>query len=193
MQETKVYIIMNGQNVEQEPEWFAIKTRQDFRAEEQLAPVCDDILFPKETVKVPGRKDRLKAVIPHLLFIRTTRQHALELEKKGREHPELSVPFWIYRYPRDNRIQSVSPNSIHLIRLLTASDTTKCEVYNKTDFKENQYVQITGGPFQGYKGYVVRVQKNKHVIVKIEGICMVMLPFIHPDYLVPASTAISHD
>lgn len=166
-------------------EWFAIKTRYDFKAEEQLAPLCDEILFPKETVKLPGRKSKLKAIIPHVLFIKTTRQNAINLEQQGREHPELSIPFWIYRYPKSKQIQVISESSILLLKLLTAEDTTRCEIYNKTDFKENQYVQITSGPFAGYKGHVVRVKKNKHVVVRIKGICMVMLPFIHPDFLQP--------
>ena len=46
---------------------------------------------------------------------------------------------------------------------------------------------MIGGPYKGYEGYVQRVRKNKHVIVKIEGVCMVILPFIHPDLLQPVS------
>ena len=168
---------------EENSEWFAIKTRHDFRAATELASVLDDVLFPKETVRVPGKKAREKAVIPHVLFIKTTRTKALALEKQGREHPESSIPFWIYRYPKDNMIQPISESSIHLLRLLTADESTKCEIYNKEEFKENQQVRITGGDFAGYTGHVVRVKKNKHVVVKIEGICMVMLPFIHPDFL----------
>lgn len=179
------YIIMNGND--SSTEWFAIKTRHDFRAESEFSPVCEEVLFPKEIIKTPGRKDRLRAVIPHVLFIKTTKSVILDLEKKGREHPELSVPFWIYRYPKDNRIQVIPENSIHLLRLLTADDTTRCEIFNKEDFRENQYVRVTGGPFQGYRGYVVRVKKNRHVVVKIEGICLVMLPFIHPDFLQPVN------
>lgn len=168
-------------------EWFAIKTRQDFRAEKEFILILDDVLFPKETLKIPGRKDRQKAIIPHVLFIKTTRSKALELEKQGREHPESSIPFWIYRYPKDNQIQPISESSIHLLRLLTADDKTKCEIYNKSDFKENQRVRIIGGDFAGYTGHVVRVKKNKHVVVRIEGICLVLLPFIHPDFLQPVN------
>ncbi len=186
-QEGEMYIYMNQTMTQQynHSEWFAIKTRQDFRAEEELTPLCEEVLFPKDDLKVPGKRNRVKAIIPRVLFIRTTREQALELEMKGREHPELSVPFWIYRYPKDNRIQVIPQSSINLLRLLTADDTTRCEIFNKKDFKENQRVKVTGGPFQGYEGSVVRVKKNKHVIVKIEGICMVMLPFIHPDLLAP--------
>lgn len=178
---------MNESNIshDEKPEWFAIKTRQDFRAETEFTPILDDVLFPKETVRAHGKKDRLRAVIPHVLFIKTTRSKALELEKQGREHPESSIPFWIYRYPKDNAIQPISERSIHLLRLLTAEGTAKCEIYNKTDFKENQHVRITGGDFAGYTGHVVRVKKNRHVVVRIEGICLVLLPFIHPDLLTP--------
>lgn len=179
----KCAIMETQKKKEEKIEWFAIKTHQDFRAEEQLTPLCDDLLFPKEEVKLPGKKSRTRAIIPRVLFIKTTRSRALQLEQAGRKQPELSVPFWIYRYPKDNEIQVIPPSSITLLRLLTASDTTRCEIFTKTDFKENQRVRIIGGPFQGYEGSVTRVKKDRHVIVKIEGVCMVMLPFIHPDLL----------
>ena len=168
-----------------ESEWFAIKTRQDFRAAETLKSHCDEIFFPREVVKTSARRKRERAIIPHVLFIKTDRETALSLEQNGREHPELSVPFWIYRYPGNRRIQVVPQSSINLLRLLTADDTTRCEIFTKQNFKENQRVKVTGGRFQGYEGYVQRVKKNKHVIIKIEGICLVMLPFIHPDLLEP--------
>lgn len=173
----------NTEENTQLPEWFAIKTRLDFKAEEALKPLCDEVFFPKEIVKTPDLRSRERAIIPRVLFIRTTRKNALTLEQEGREHPELSIPFWIYRYPKDNEIQVIPQSSIDLLRLLTATDTTKCEIFCKRDFKENEHVRVIGGVYEGYEGYVQRVRKNKHVIVKIEGVCMVMLPFIHPDLL----------
>lgn len=69
-------------------EWFAIKTRQDFRAEEVLSTQCDEVYFPKETIRLPEGKTRIRAVIPHVLFIRTTRTNALSLEAEGRKFPD---------------------------------------------------------------------------------------------------------
>ncbi|MDE6461793.1 MAG: hypothetical protein K2L32_03340 [Muribaculaceae bacterium] len=166
-------------------EWFAIKTRQDFRAEAALRPLCEEVYFPKEYKNIAGKKSIVRAIIPHVLFIRTTRANALALEANARRNEQNSIPFWIYRYPNDNRIQPISPRAIELLRLLTADDTTRCEIFCKKDFKENEHVRITGGFYKGLEGYVQRVHKNKHVIVKIEGICLVMLPFIHPDLLEP--------
>ena len=163
--------------------WFAIKTRKDFRAEEALSSECDEVFFPTDIVRSPTGAKRTRAIIPHVVFIKTTAQNALQLETAGRLHPELSLPFWIYRYPKNNEIQIIPESQIYLLKLLTASDTTRCEIYKKQDFKEGERVRVTGGPFEGYEGSVQRVKKNKHVVVKIEGICLVMLPFIHPDLL----------
>lgn len=185
IQKGELYIITSVQetNTNNKNEWFAIKTRQVFKAETELFPLCEEVFIPKEVISVPGKKKRLKAVIPHIIFIKTTESNALELERNGREHPELSTPFWIYRYPQESKIQPIPQSSIRLLRLLTADSQAKCRVFNKKDFKEHQRVRITEGYFQGYEGSVVRVKKNKHVVVKIDGVCLVMLPFIHPDFL----------
>lgn len=167
--------------------WFAIRTRQDFAAEEQLATRVTEVFFPKETVRRPGKKPRERAVIPHVLFIRTTEDTALRLEKESRDLPGVNIPFWIYRYPTDNRIQEISESCIKLLRLLTSPDTTGCEIYNKTDFKENEKVRVTAGLYAGYEGYVQRVKKNRHVVVRLEGICCILLPYIHPDLLEPVA------
>ncbi|MDE6300244.1 MAG: hypothetical protein K2M19_00825 [Muribaculaceae bacterium] len=166
-------------------QWFAIKTPQDFKAEGVLKDKCDEIFFPKETVIGPGKRPRQKAVIPHVLFIKTTHDNALALEDLGRKHPEQNIPFWIYRYPADKRIQIIPQSSIELLRLLTADDSTQCRIYTGHEFKEKELVRVTDGIYKGYQGYVQRVKKNKHVIVKIEGVCMVILPYIHPDLLQP--------
>lgn len=163
--------------------WFAIRTRKDFLAEEVLAPYCDEIFFPKEARITAGHRRKLRAVIPHVLFVKTSRDNILRLESLGRRHLEIPVSFWVYRYPTDNSVQTIPQRHIDLLRLLTADDATHCEIFKKQDFKENDRVRVTGGPFAGYEGFVQRVRKNRHVVVKIEGICLVLLPYIHPDLL----------
>lgn len=163
--------------------WFAIKTRQDFKAERVLSKVCEDVFFPKESIKLDNGKSRIKAIIPHVLFIKTSRNIALALEADGRKNIPSSIPMWIYRYPHENEIQIIPERSIHLLRLLTAEDTTKCRIYTVKDFKVKQRVRVIGGAYKGYEGFIKRIEKNKHVIVSIEGVCMVILPYIHPELL----------
>ncbi|MDE6266911.1 MAG: hypothetical protein K2M07_06155 [Muribaculaceae bacterium] len=163
--------------------WYAIRTRREFRAVEQFNPLCEEVFLPTETIITEGRRRRERAVIPHVLFVKSSMSRILELEQKSKEHPEQTVPFWVYRYPNDRRIQQIPQSSIDLLRLLTAPDCSRCEIFRKDDFRVDQRVRVIGGRFEGYEGYVQRVRKNRHVVVKIEGICMVMLPFIHPDLL----------
>lgn len=166
-----------------EAKWFAIKTKKDFQAKDVLSPFCEEVFFPTERVKLPGKKSKTKAFIPHVVFIKTTKENALELEKKGREQNGVSILFWIYRYPKDNEIQEISQKSIDFLKLITSDEENQCEIFTKETFKKNDHVRVTDGIFKGYEGFVQRVKKNLHVVVEIEGICMVLLPFIHPSLL----------
>ena len=168
-----------------EPEWFAIRTPHASRAAELLVEHCEDLFYPLETVLSQSGRKAIRPVIPHVLFIKTSHLNILEMEKSGRENPDINLPFWIYRYPNENRIRPIAESSIELLRLLTADDPSRCEIFHKNEFRTDQRVRVTAGQFKGYEGYVQRVHKNRHVVVKIEGICMVMLPFIHPDLLHP--------
>lgn len=178
-----MYTDMSVSNTNHDTCWFAIKTPRDFRAEEEMAKVCEEVFFPKEYVRLSNGKTRVKAVIPHVLFLKTTPDNILNLESQARKTPGASVPFWIYRYPKRDDIQMIPPRSIELLRLLTADDTSKCRIYTATDYAVNERVRVIGGLYEGYEGFVKRIAKNKHVVVAIEGICMAILPYIHPDLL----------
>lgn len=174
---------MNEQDNIDPIQWFAVRTRQEKRAYDELSTLCEEVFYPVEEIKAPDGRKRMKSVIPHVLFIRTTRKNALSIESAGRKSPESNVPVWIYRYPDSNEIQVIGQSSIELLRLLTAHDTTRCKIYTVKHFTIGQRVKVTGGIFKGYEGFVKRIGKNKHVIVSIEGLCMVILPYIHPDLL----------
>ena len=162
-------------------QWFAIKTRAEFRSEELLAASCDEVFLPKEIVKTPNGKPRVKAAIPHVLFIKTTHYHALELETAS--HADNYFPFWIYRYPNSQEIQPIRQSNIDLLRLITSDDTSGCCIYTDEDFIPGQRVKVIGGIFKNHEGSVKRIGRNRHVVVSIEGLCLVLLPFIHPDLL----------
>lgn len=164
-------------------EWFAIRTRQDKRVQDAFDAICTEIFYPTITVRNQSNKPSSRAAIPHVFFIKTVRENIVALETEGKLHPEVSLPFWIYRYPASDEIQVIPESSVNLLKLITSADSAQCEIFTKADFKENERVRVTGGIYKGYEGFVQRVKKNKHVIVKIEGVCMVMLPFIHPDLL----------
>lgn len=163
--------------------WYAIRTRQPLKAAEQLADQVDELFLPTETRKSPLGRRRVRPSIPHVLFIRTTPAHALALETQGHQPTPTSPRIWIYRYPQSQEIQEIPDSSIHLLRLLTNSDPDGCHIYRPRTFTPGQRVRVIGGPFQGYEGQIKRIKRNRHVIIEIQGLCMVLLPYIHPDLL----------
>lgn len=163
--------------------WYAIRTSKESLTEDALKSDVIETYFPTKTVTI-GNSKRINAIIPHVIFVKTYEATMLHLERLSKtEKSTLPAPIWVYRYPESREIQTIPAEQINILRLLTANDATHCEIFHKRDFKPGAMVEITGGPFEGLQGTVQRVKKNKHVIVKIEGICLVMLPYIHPDLL----------
>ena len=44
-------------------------------------------------------------------------------------------------------------------------------------------VRVMDGPFKGVEGTILRIRKNKYVVVKIEGICAVGITYVPPSQL----------
>lgn len=164
--------------------WYALRTQNESAAESALAPLTDEVFVPRREVTNSAGHRSLRPVIPRLMFMRSTEHNALELELNSRRGLIQGLPsFWIYRYQTGGAIQPITPKEMNLMRLLTADDTSRCEVYTKTDFRKGDHIRVAAGPFAGYEGYVRRIARNLHVIVEIEGVCSIALPFIHPDLL----------
>ncbi len=169
------------------PRWYAIKTRRESLLEDALRRADIEVFLPRETIRTPQGRQIRRPLIPHVLFIRTTRRQAIELELATRR-PDRTLPaFWIYRNTPADDIRPIHETQIRLLRLLADStdDGARCEIYTKSDFRPGHKVRVTAGIYAGYEGTVQRVRKNRHVVVSIEGLCLILLPYIHPDLLQP--------
>lgn len=163
--------------------WFALRTRNPERAEQQLSPWCEQTYLPKEKIRTPDGKIRQRLVIPRILFISTDEETAIAIERESRELPGRNEPVYLYRNADGSRPGTISPREMQLMMLLTADNDLRCEVYQKDNIREGDRVRVISGPFEGYEGYARRIRKNRHIVVEIEGICAVALPYIHPSLL----------
>lgn len=168
---------------ESAPRWYALKTSRPVALAEALEGRGVETYHPLETVKKPDGTIKKKPIIPKLLFLNATPEKAGELELESRNGGGDLFPFWIYRYRNRPEIQPIGEAEFRLFRLLTAEDSLKCEIYRKEEFKIGDRIRVRGGAFAGYEGYARRIRKNKHIVVEIEGLCAIALPFIHPDLL----------
>lgn len=173
----------HGSAKERKTGWFAIRTWYDFDAERILGEECEEVFFPKRTVATPTGKIIERAYIPHLLFVKAESIRLRQLEWMSRDPDLFPFRFWIYRYPDEDRVQTIGEQDIHLLRLLTTDGGEGVEIFHNLEMAKGTRVRITGGKFKGYQGVVRRVSRKRHVLVKIEGVCVVMLPHIHPELL----------
>lgn len=166
--------------------WYAIKTRSETNTQAFLESIGVKVYAPRTNMRKADHSSQISRhyIIPRVLLIEASEEEALRLEKESRGEERPVSPFWIYRLPGSDHIQPISAEGFNLFRLLTTDDPeTQCEIYCKTDFHIGQHVRVTAGPFAGYTGYTRRIRNNKHVVVEIEGLCAIALPFIHPSLL----------
>lgn len=168
--------------------WYAIRTDDVFAVEKIMVERCDQVYLPTRTIAPEGRKPRVAALIPHVMFLRATLRQVVDMEQAGRRNdsdPD-NPPLWIYRNPGDTNPCAITERSIHLLRLLTGDTAQEtCRIYNPQKLTVDSHVRIIGGPFEGYEGFVKRIGRDRRVIVEIQGLCMVILPRLHPDLLEP--------
>ena len=165
------------------PRWFALKSSRPVALADALDARGVETYVPMETVRKQDGSLKRKPLIPKLLFMRSDPEQAGRIETEARQGESDLFPFWIYRYRNHSEIQPIGEAEFRLFRLLTAEDSLRCEIYRKEEFKVGDRLRVTGGPFAGYEGYARRIRKNKHIVVEIEGLCAIALPFIHPDLL----------
>ena len=163
--------------------WYAVRTSSPFRAIDSLKERGVETYIALAGERQGNGTVKTRPLISKLFFMKSEAENAREIEKESRMEGSKMPPIWIYRYSSGSDIQPISDKEFRLFRLLTAEDSMRCEVYHKEEYKIGDRLRVKGGPFAGYEGYARRIRKNKHVVVEIEGICAIALPFIHPDML----------
>ena len=131
--------------------------------------------------KTGGKKSVLLPAIHNLLFVRSTQETLTEL-KMTRE--ELSPMRYIMKRAITNKDKSeilVVPDQQmnNFMRVASVQDDRviflECNNYVN---KIGQRVKIIDGYFAGVEGVIKRINKNKRVVVQLEGLAAVAIAFI---------------
>ena len=166
--------------------WYALSVRpgREFDVRDRLAPLVDSVYLPL-TVATDARGKRIeRPAVSRLLFVRADASVLLELE---RESLEKGRPFYIYRDVEHTAPQPI-PDAQMRMFLLVSSAPDAGLLYIGTpgaQYAAGQRVRVTDGIFKGAEGRVRRIRRDRRVVVQIEGICAVALPFIHASLLQP--------
>ena len=164
------------------PCWYAL--RVTYNREMIVKEYCDAnhiINFVPLEYRVHERNGikikKLQPVIRNLIFLKTDRLYINELKKR-----------FPVRYIMDKGTGDpvIVPEKQMLHFIAVAGNYDQEIVYLSADalkFKVGTKVRITGGPFKGVEGTLVRVRNNKRVVVQIEGLVIVATHYIHPSLL----------
>ncbi len=120
-----------------------------------------------------------KPAVASLLFVCCPRKFLLDVKK------EFNDMFLYYTKPGENLPAIIDDREMEIFRKATelagmgaeylGSDTAKYCVGDK--------VRVTAGIYEGLEGYIKRIKHARKFIVSIEGVAVVALTGIHPQYL----------
>lgn len=158
-----------------------VKTSLDQQGIETFLPVRNKLVE-----RSGHRRFELVPAIHNLLFVHSSRERLTELKMTDEDFSPLR---YMMSRPLDPTIR---PEVLHIpnremenfIRVASLTDDRVIFLdYAVVANKVGRRVIITDGDFAGIEGTVKRIQKNRHVVIQLEGVAAVALAFVPPAHL----------
>lgn len=134
----------------------------------------------KADATAPGRVRTVPA-IPSLMFFRSTlpcaRRYQQTLRGRAMVYTRQSDGGWVPA--------AISDREMNVFRLVVSSGEEGLEYFAEDQrvFHKGERVRVTGGPFAGAEGRIVRVKGNRRLIVSLPGVCAIATSYIHQCFL----------
>lgn len=134
-----------------------------------------------------GERHRcLVPAIHNLIFVHSTKERISQLKMYNRAFSSL-------RYMMMPSVSGSSRPEImtvrdsemeNFIRVASADDDSVMFLdWTKVADKVSRKVMVMDGPFAGVEGVIMRIQRNKHVVVQLKGVAAVAITFVPPAFL----------
>jgi transcription antitermination factor NusG len=131
--------------------------------------------------KDEGKKRVLLPAIHNLIFVHSSQEILTQLKMT---HAEFSPLRYMMKKslldPKQSEIMIVPDNQMNnFIRVASAQDDKVFFLnYEELNDKTNKRVRIIDGYFAGVEGIIKRINRNKRVVVQIEGVAAVAIAFV---------------
>lgn len=171
--------------------WYPLRVTysQELKVKESLDKEGIENFLPMtyQLVDTDGeRHRRLVPAIHNLIFVHSTQEHITHLKMFNRAFASL-------RYIMTPSASDSSKHEILTVRdremenfLRVASvedDSVMFLDWTTVMEKVSRRVMVVDGPFAGVEGVIMRIRKNKHVVVKLKGVAAVAITFVPPAFL----------
>lgn len=118
-------------------------------------------------------------ILPSYMFVRTDVRtiKKLRLEFFGK--------FYVYSDIKTKEPTVVPDKELEIFRIVTSSGDTGLQFLDSdpVKYQKGDKVRVTDGPFKGAEGYIVRIKKDRRLVVTITGVAAIATSFIPPELL----------
>ena len=123
-----------------------------------------------------GIEYREEAIVPNLLFVKTTAEHLNEIKRTSKNRGSA------YCYPGTYVPAPISDSDMEMFMLVAKRGAHRLE---QVDFPidKGDRVRVTDGIFKGAEGYIRRVHGSRRFVVAIEGVVAVAVTHIPRQFL----------
>lgn len=170
--------------------WFPMRVtyNRELKVKSELDDLHIENFIPMQykIVDTPdGRHRKLVPAIHNLIFVRSaqTELSALKMTRK-----ELEPLRYMHRVRTDtgrSEILWIPDREMENFLMVACreDDSIRYLDYDSLVGRQGKPVRVIDGPFAGVEGTIVRIQRNKRVVVKIEGVAAVAITFVPPSFL----------
>ena len=165
--------------------WYVLKTsyNREIRLENELQAEGIETFIPMQCREVSKEqyKQRIEEVAIHnLVFVKSTTEILDEFIRKSKH------PITYLKNLSTGTTAIISEKEMQNFILITKS---KIEGLRFLDENIDRFctgdkkVRVTGGMFDGLEGYVIRIRRDRKLVIRIEGITAVAVAGIHASLL----------
>lgn len=165
--------------------WFASKMfRYDVnKISQTVKRLSDDVYMPviKDVKKVNHKIVERERSLCQLIFFKCNMKQIKEINEALRNHIMIYTTI-----TKAGRQPSVIPDhEMRMFRIITSTGNEDLQYFtdNLAKFREGQRVRVIAGEFEGAEGTIVRIKKDRRLVVTITGICAVATPHLSPEIL----------
>ena len=138
-------------------------------------------------IEKDGSRHRcLVPAIHNLIFVHSTQEHLTQLKMFNRAFSSLrymTAPSHTGS-PIPEILTVRDSEMANFIRVASANDDSVMFLdWTAVADKVSRRVMVADGPFAGVEGVIMRIRRNKHVVVQLQGIAAVAITFVPPAFL----------
>ena len=126
-------------------------------------------------------------MVKSLIFVRADETGISQVAEMLKGPADINKPEgFVYRTPDWQAFSVIPDKQMTLFQLVTSSGELGIKVFSDdelTHFRQGKKVRVIEGPLTGAEGYIKRVQKNRRLLIAIEGIVAVTTSYIPPQFL----------